>query len=204
GLFTPLRFIDKLRAAIDVLAALDVPGIGVSMRRPRAGVLRYTLDAAAEAGTVVVNTLLGERGTLLPRPPVPASVAIDGSEPQRKLVTALGYTPVDVGPDPLPARFAFSPQERRRAEQRLLAAERAGAPALLVSDPLALARWATITRDGAWRSSRVLPVLGVGLAHLALVGRPLARASLESRPRTAPSASTASNRTAPAVTEVVS
>lgn len=173
GLFNPLSFVDLLRAAIDVLAHFDVRGVGVDMTATRTGVLRYALEPTQGEGTVMLDAMLCERGARLARPPSPAKVAIDGSDAQRALVSALGYEAVDVGPDPLPPRFAMTSNERRQAEERLLAAERAGAPALLVDSPTAMARWATITRHGAWRTNRVLPILGVRLAQLAIQGRSL-------------------------------
>jgi hypothetical protein len=130
-------------------------------------------------GAVMLDDLLRSRGSQLPSPPCPAKVGIDGSEAQAELVRALGHEPVDVGPDPLPNRFAFSSRERMLAQERLVALDRAGASALLVNGPLALARWATLTRVGAWRGSRVLPMLGVQLAYLSVLGMALGPRMLE-------------------------
>ena len=188
-LFAPVDLADALVGSIAVLSHLGVQGVGIEIGRPTVGVTRYSLDATDTHGSVVMDTLLRERGALLPRPPTKCKVAVDGTAAQRSLIDALGYEAVDVGPDPLPSRFAFSADERELAARRLLAAERAGASVMLVNDPMALARWATLTRRGAWRTSRVLPILGVRLAYLALLGVAPTVRPLESTPRAAAVAS---------------
>lgn len=179
-LFSPLRLADALRAAIDVLEHLGIPNVGVHMGTSTAG---FGLERGADV--TLVDDLLRTRGSTLPRPPAGTKVACDGTTAQRDLLQALGYEPVEVGADPLPDRFRLSPEERKVALARLLAAERAGASALLVSDPRALARWAMVTRYGAWRASRVLPFLGVQLAHHAIHGMAL-EPSVHAPARTAP------------------
>jgi hypothetical protein len=101
-------------------------------------------------------------------------VAFDGTEANRILIEALGYEPVDIGSDPLPDHFSLTAQDRKRAVGTLAEAERAGAHALLVANPRALARWAMMTRAGSWRSHRVQPILGVQLAYHAVHGLSLA------------------------------
>lgn len=165
-LFAPVRMADALHASVRTLRELGMGEAGVQIGETAEGE-SYGFEPAT--GTTLLDDLLRSRGTRLPRPPCPAKVGIDGSEAQADLVRALGHEPVDVGPDPLPDRFAFSLQERALAQERLVALDRAGASALLVSGPRALARWATLTRAGAWRGSRVLPLLGVQLAHLSVL-----------------------------------
>jgi bidirectional [NiFe] hydrogenase diaphorase subunit len=182
GLLAPTRLGLGVSSALRVLGALGVAGAGVAMPTASlpAATAAYALErAVAEAsGATLLDELLAERGAELPRPPSPAKVAIDGSAAAARLVVALGYEPVSVGPDPLPERFAFSPQERARAEERLRCAERAGAAALLVSGPSALGRWALLVRHGAWQASRVMPVLGVHLGAMAIAGASLGRRAL--------------------------
>jgi len=188
-LLSPVRLDALLQSTIAVLSQLGIDGAGVAMDDAAGEVSRYTLEPRPGEGVVVVDPLLCERGARLPRPPHVAKVATDGSREQRMLVEALGYEPVDVGPDPLPSGFTFSRDARRLAAQRLVEAEKAGSPVLLATDPKALARWALLTRQGAWKSSRVLPVLGIQLAHLAVQGVPLARRSIEA-PAFAPTTAT--------------
>jgi coenzyme F420-reducing hydrogenase delta subunit len=184
-LLRPLRVPDLLHGALETLARLGVsagllvgglPGAGPSTLEPlREAAALYALSAeegrllaGASLRATSLDELLRERGRELPRPPVEAPVACDGSPLEAALIEALGYRPVDVGPDELPERFALSPGERAAAEARLVRAERAAAPALLVRGSLPLARWALLSRQGAWRESRVLPVMPHQLAQLSL------------------------------------
>jgi hypothetical protein len=116
----------------------------------------------------MLDDLLRERGAELCQERIGKSartkVAFDGTQENADLLVALGYEPVDVGPDPLPDRFRITSKQRELACKRLEAAQQAGAFNLLVSTPYALASWALVTRLGAWRSNRVLPVMGVQLA----------------------------------------
>jgi hypothetical protein len=161
-LLRPTSLVDQLAAALAALARLGFPGAGVVIGEPP-GEKTFTLSA--------VDGMLRERGEELPRPPAGSRVACDASRPgQRELLRALGHEIIDVGPDPLPERFALTPELRAEGERRLERAEAQGAGALLVDDISALARWSLITRDGTWRSSRIRPVLGAGLAQLSLVG----------------------------------
>ena len=182
SLLAPTRLGLGVSFALRVLAELGVVGAGVAMptARGHAPTASYALDrAVAEAhGATLLDQLLTQRGTELRRPPCPAKVAIDGSVAAERLVVALGYEPLSVGPDPLPEGFAFSPDERAAAAERLRRAERAGAAVLLVSGPSALARTALLVRHGAWQASRVMPVLGVHLAAMAIAGASLGRRTL--------------------------
>jgi NAD-dependent dihydropyrimidine dehydrogenase PreA subunit/coenzyme F420-reducing hydrogenase delta subunit len=186
-LFSPLRLADTLRAAIDVLSHLGIPNVGIHIGTKTAA---FGLERGADV--TLIDDLLRSRGSTLPRPPAGTKVAFDGTANHHDILQALGYEPMDIGTDPLPDRFRLSPEERKLALARLVAAERAGAAALLVSDPRALARWAMVTRFGAWRASRVPPFLGVQLAHHAIHGIALG-------PSTPPPA-----RTAPCNVEVAS
>ena len=182
-LFAPVRIADVVVAGLAVLRALGVRGVGVSTRpNTDTATLCYGF-CTEECRPTVLDELLRTKGATLPRPPITSKVGTDGSAIQNGLVRALGYEPVNVGPDPLPRRFAFSPDDRSRAERRLSAAQQAGAVALLVNDPMALARWATITRRGSWRTSRVVPVAGVQLAHFAILGLQLSARTLEQPPK---------------------
>ena len=117
-----------------------------------------------------LDELLRVRAADLGRPGGGRRVGCDGSEEQAGLLEALGFHPVDVGPDPLPDAFAFSPADRSRAEARLATAEGEGARAMLAPSPRSLSRLALITREGTWRSSRVLPLMAHQLAWWAEVG----------------------------------
>jgi len=157
-LISPLHLPEQLAGSLAVLGLLGHPGAGIAVAwGPGAGL--ETTDEPPAA----VNDLLALGARSLPRPARPARIAC--APEQCELVRALGHEPVDVGPDPLPRRFSLSPDARREAEERLARAEAAGAEALLVADPAALARWALLTRDGTWRSSRLRPVLPTWLAH---------------------------------------
>ncbi len=185
SLLAPVRIPDVLQMALASLARVGVEGAGLRIGSLDDASAVYTLSAddaraLAKAGidATPLDELLLERGREHAggesRP-----VACDGSPTAVKLIETFGHRPVDVGPDPLPERFAFSPVERLRAEERLQLAEREGATALLVLDPLALVRQALITRDGTWRSSRVLPVLAPQLFWYASSGTPLTTRALE-------------------------
>ena len=168
-LLRPTRLTDQVAAGLAVLAHLGHPDAGVTLEIPADGPA-FTLGNSP-AGATPLDRLLCDRAEHLPRPRTPIRVACDGTRPgQRELIAALGHEPVDVGPDPLPPRFSLSPDLRRQAEERLQRAEAAGAQALLVEDPAVLARWALVTREGTWRSSRVRPLLALELAHHALTG----------------------------------
>lgn len=155
-LLRPLRPADALRAGIDVLDALGASGAGLLIGPKKTSTPAMT-----------INDLLAQYGAALPRPADKMKIACAGPD-QTKLLEALGYEPVDVGPDPLPDSFSISPQARLRAEQRLARAEKKGAWALLVDGPCTLARWALLTREGTWRSSRLRPLLAVHLAQKSL------------------------------------
>jgi coenzyme F420-reducing hydrogenase delta subunit len=122
----------------------------------------------AGAPALGLDDLLRQRGRELARPARREPVACDGTPEQSALLDALGYEPLDVGPDPLPESFALTPGLRVAAERRLARAEAGGAACLLASSPMALARWALVTRQGSWRSSRVSAALGVQLAARSL------------------------------------
>ncbi len=197
-LLDPLSLPEVLRSALATLAALGLPDPGIvvgGLGHPathhaplfEGASLVVTLCAGgAEALTKLgveaktLDQLLLAGAGKLPRPPVAAPVACDGSTEAVQMIEALGYAAVDVGADPLPDRATISPVERERAEQRMLEAERKGASALLVSGPRALVYQAMITRRGTWRSSRVVPVLPHQLAHLSASGTPLSHHALES------------------------
>jgi|GEM_PF-103806 len=201
-LVRPVRLTDSLAAAIEVLGFFGYARTGIQLG-PWRGSVRASSAAAWRDGRVVfamcrmhnadleraglrvvsVDDLLLDRGHRLPRPPVAAPVACDASDARQvRMIEALGYVPVDVGPDPLPDTYRLSPALRRQADERLQAAERLGASALLVGGPRSLARWAMIARDGTWRRSRVLPATGATLARLCLVRKPLTRGALARNP----------------------
>ena len=172
-LFAPVRIISTLHAALDVLSHLGMPNVGVSMCSDHvASCARSVFALEPHRSATVLDDLLRHRGAELPGRAIektaPTRVAFDGTQPNAELLFALGYEPVDIGPDPLPDHFGLTPADRSRACARLMAAEQGGAAAFLVATPSALARWAMITRMAAWRSSRVLPFLGVQLAYHAI------------------------------------
>jgi hypothetical protein len=187
-LLEPASLPSMLRDALRVLDRLGLTGAGIDCgafsvgavaKRPilrEAGlvVALSGADAAAlralglDATTLEALPAVGDRE--LPAPPAQARVACDGSPIERALLEALGLEPVDAGPDPLPGRFAISPDERAAAEARLERAEGEGARALLVRDPHALARWALVARHGSWRSSTIAPAMPHQIAALALEG----------------------------------
>jgi len=109
--------------------------------------------------------LVAERGVELPRPAAPATIAC--SPHGAAVVEALGHRPLEVD-DPLPPTFALTAGDRARAVAVLSAAEQGGARALLVPDVETLARWALITRPGAWSTSRIRPLLASDLALLSM------------------------------------
>jgi F420-non-reducing hydrogenase iron-sulfur subunit len=174
-LLRPVELTGQLTAALDLLGRLGIADAGVLLGPPKsdAGELLALEPTAGAPDAALVDALLARQGDALARAPERSRVACDGSQAQLELLAALGYEPVDAGPDPLPQRFTLSPELRRQAEQRLARAEAQGARALLVDGPAALARWAMLTRDGTWRSSALRPTLGVGLARLAAAGIPL-------------------------------
>ncbi|MBW2529434.1 MAG: hypothetical protein JRI23_34980, partial [Deltaproteobacteria bacterium] len=115
--------------------------------------------ADAGVGAVRMDELLRRDGARQAAGGELPPVGCDGSTEQRELLQSLGRSPVDLGADPLPSSFAFGPADRRAAEQRLVVAEQQGAQQILVTDPVALARWALVTRDGTWRRARARAVL---------------------------------------------
>jgi coenzyme F420-reducing hydrogenase delta subunit len=184
SLLRPLNLTAALEAGLAVLGLLAPGPAGVRVGR---GVAGWDLDAhrllqqggdgllyclcpeereglgRAGVEALALDDLLRQRGGELP-PPMPGTVACDGSPEQVSLVEALGHRALSVGPDPLPDGFSLTPQLRAAADERLARVEAGGARALLAPSPLALARWALICRQGSWRQSRVWPVLGVQLA----------------------------------------
>ena len=200
-LFAPVRLVEVLRDAVEVLAGLGwtdvgihVGGCGVVVPAHAAALEGATTvfalgdgDAAALAAIGVTAAslprLLDEHAAALARPARPARVACDGSDEAVPRIEALGHQAVDVGLDPLPLGFRISPVSRIEAERRLQAVEAGGAEVLLVPDTLTLARWAMITRRGTWRSSRVLPVLAHQLFRFAACGTAPTVRALEKPPR---------------------
>jgi bidirectional [NiFe] hydrogenase diaphorase subunit len=190
GLLSSREPRNVLRRALEVLSRLGIekPGIQVAGCGPPAP---HHAELFASASTVFALSRAEARSlesigvsaisledALLDHDALPsitgrARVACDGSGEATRIIEALGFTPVDVGKDPLPDGFAFSPLERANAERRLRDAEEAGAGALLLPDPLSMIRWALITREGTWRSSRLLPVLAHELAWFAFHDQPL-------------------------------
>lgn len=168
-LFAPLSLVDALRQALDVLEHLGIIGTGIRIGAPKSA---FALEKCGDV--TLLDDVLRGRGRDLPRPAQGMKVAFDGTEANRILIEALGYEPVDIGSDPLPDHFSLTAQDRKRAVGTLAEAERAGAHALLVANPRALARWAMMTRAGSWRSHRVQPILGVQLAYHAVHGLSLA------------------------------
>jgi len=185
GLFRPLQLAEVLRKAVALLARLGVVGVGVAVGG--CGTLSpRDVKALADAPVVwtlggpdqqllttmrlrvaTIDGLITDRGAELDRPRVPTKVACDGSAQALALLAALGYEAVDLGADPLPDSFSLSPEHRNLATARLQAAQQAGAQVLMVPEPRALARWALLTRDGAWRLSSVVPLMAHQLAGLA-------------------------------------
>ena len=178
-LFRPLVFTEVLATASAILSQLLGATVGLSVgplgadlaqvaARHSDGGQVYTLDAddaqeLREAGlevTLMDDLLREQRRACSPSLPV-ACFDIQGSA---ELVEALGHEPLEVGPDPLPPDFSMSPRDRMTAELLLQRAQSRGARLLLVSSPMALARWALICRHGTWRASTIRPVLGVQLA----------------------------------------
>ncbi|MFH0902451.1 MAG: hydrogenase iron-sulfur subunit [Pseudomonadota bacterium] len=187
-LFKPISIGAAVGTATSTLTSLGISSVGVwlgSVNTKRAGVLRevpavYTFceedtDNLLEAGVKAasLHELLSVHSAELPEPPVAAPVGCDGSKEQTSLLESLGYRPQDLGRDPLSDGLSISPEQRVKAENRLAEAERRGAPAILTMTPTSLAAWAMITRQGTWRSSRVLPVLPHQLAWFAIAGVPL-------------------------------
>lgn len=121
----------------------------------------------AEPGDAItlegVEALMRERGGELPRPERPLAVACAG-ESEAALAVALGHRVIPVEPSPLAGAALTGPADRKAAGAYLAAAEAAGAEVLLAGSLDELVQWRLITRDGAWRSSRVRPVLGLQLA----------------------------------------
>ncbi|MCL2824848.1 MAG: 4Fe-4S dicluster domain-containing protein, partial [Polyangiaceae bacterium] len=164
----PANLIGTLFAAVAVLQRFGFVDVCVCEAR-HADEAAFALEPTE--GAVFVDDVLRERGGELPRPAGDAvRVAYDGNPLNAGMLVSLGYEPVDVGADPLPSDFRFSSAHRARAIARLASAEQARAAVMLVSNPGELARWALLTRSGAWRSSRVIPVLGVELAYRAITG----------------------------------
>ncbi len=203
-LLAPLSIPEALRAALATLEVLGVKGAGVQIAgcgppRPHHAALFqdasavYTLSAgeAQALSTIGVEAvpiarLIQERAADLPRPVHAAPVACDGSAEAMATIEALGHLPVALGADPLPSGFHLTPAQREAAERYLEAAEAAGARALLVSSPQALARWAIVTRLGTWRSSRVRPVMAHQFVSLAASGKALSVREIERAHRLQP------------------
>jgi len=187
SLLAPTRLGDAASFGLRVLAALGIRDVGVALSTERAGAATwseaYALEPAVAAarGAMLIDELVRQRGSTLPRRASRTKVAIDGSAAAEQLVAALGFEAVSVGPDPLPDRFAFSSAERALAAERLRLGERGGAVVLLVSGPRALGRWALLVRHGVWQSSHLIPVLGVHLGALAIGALKLGRSSLLAR-----------------------
>lgn len=165
-LLRPLSLPDAAGAALAVLTRLGAGGVGI-----RLDPVNNVDDG--KTGRMRLDDLLLKRGDTLPRPVAPRMVAfLDGDDRARRLIEALGHVPLDAGVDPLPAgpESSFTPGQGARLAAELLLQRVAGlgARALLVDDPLQLCRWATLTRQGSWRASRPVPVLGVQLAYLGL------------------------------------
>jgi hypothetical protein len=135
--------------------------------------------ADAGVGSTILADLLRDKASSLPRPPVRARIATDGTKAQGSVIEAMGYEVVEVGPDPLPDTFSLSPEHRALADQRLAAADKLGAVAIIAPGPLTLTRWAMLTRHGTWQSTRVRPVMPHVLAHLAITGTPVTTRSIE-------------------------
>lgn len=138
----------------------------------RGGVQLGPCGGKAPRGAITLaglDQLLSQRGRELPRPATPMVVACSGEPGDVALLEALGHGALELGPDPLPELDKpMGPGHRTDAEAYLAGAEAAGASALLVRGEAALASWSLITRDGAWRSSRIRPVTGAHLAALSL------------------------------------
>ncbi len=184
----PARVTDLVHSAVEVLERLGIEVSGVTWRLGAGGGgTVFTLcpgerERLVEAGVTAawIDDLLRERVQDLPRAPVRQRVACDGSDAaQVKLVEAMGYRVVDVGPDPLPDRFWFDPAQLAAARDRLACASAAGSDVLLTSSPAAWLRWGMLTRQGAWRTDRVAPVAGVQLAWLSIRGERLSDWVLE-------------------------
>jgi len=189
-LLAPLSVPEILRSALALLAELGCGEVGLRIGGSRppaahhaplfAGASAvYTLCATATEHLKALGVeALSLEQLLLERAAEPTAgatalrVAWNGSDEGRRLIEALGHNPVDLGEDPMPPSFTLSPVERRDAEEYLQRADTAGANAFLVTNPMNLARWGMITREGGWRSSRVLPVLAHQLVHLARHARP--------------------------------
>jgi bidirectional [NiFe] hydrogenase diaphorase subunit len=181
-LLRPLDVPRVLHTALTLLAHLGLRGVGLHVGRStilgealRRAPALYTLTLAearalGEVGlrATSLEELLVQRGAELPRPASPTRVACDGSDVERALLDVLGFQAVAVGADPLPRGFTLSPTNRTQADDRLQVAEREGVRALLVRDPLSLARWSLICRHGTWRGSRVAPLLPHQLAWQSL------------------------------------
>ncbi len=198
-LVRPIHLPDLLGSALAVLAYLGVhaglqigglPGglspseIAYLRQAPKVYTLCRSDKRALEALGVACSALdetVSNKAVLFPRPDQKTAIAYDGSDHDRETLEHLGFVPIDVGPDPLPPRFALTPTDRSAAEARIQKAEQLGAKALLVSDSLALARWALVARQGAWQTSRILPSLGhhlawLNLRHLPITSRTLTHA----------------------------
>ena len=186
-LLPPLQPADVLRSALATLARMGIdaglhpacPGALTPQVLERVGTFGPVLTlSSAEASTWRrhgieargVDELIRVQAHESGRPGGGRRVGCDGSGEQVALLEALGFEPVDVGPDELPDAFTFSPAHRAKADARMLAAERQGARAVLAPSPRALARLALITREGTWRSGRVLPLMAHQLAFWADVG----------------------------------
>lgn len=203
SMFAPVSLQGLLKDAIFVLQKLGVPDVGVQLGASGIGSLSVfpsvsdgaTLSAELPAkrlenepepvssercfslyrvsGATLVDDVLRQRGRELVHACAPMRVATDGTSEQIALVNALGYEAVDVGKDPLPACFSITYAQRQAAMQRLQQAQDKGAQVLLVNDPQEFARYVLLTAPSAWRTTVVVPLLGVQLAKLVITGRTL-------------------------------
>jgi coenzyme F420-reducing hydrogenase delta subunit len=167
-LLRPLSLPDVAGAAVAVLTRLGAGGVGLRLGPPE--------EEEEEEAPLALDDVLRGWGSTLPRPGAPLEVAyLDGDPATRELIVALGHRPLDAGVDPLHAStsFSLSPGGRLAAERVLQFVADRGSRTLLVRDPVQLCRWAILTRQGTWRSSRPRPLLGIQLAARSLApGRP--------------------------------
>jgi hypothetical protein len=187
-LLRPLTARAVAASAVAVAKHLGIDDVGVALTggrvgRKKLGVWRgaKTLVALGEAD---VHTL--ERAELrcqsmerLCAEPGLAKASPGGKvacrDGMQAFVTSLGFTPVVLGPDPLPPHLALTAAHRQAACAQLEKAFAAGAAAVLVPGIEHLVRMAMLLRQGAWRTSRVQPLLPHQLAWHAIHGVALAQ-----------------------------